>query len=119
MYCSKFWHQGVCNPGRGPANFIVDEFLKLPKGLLVLRYSKILTFFISVVVHAIVDFSGGVSLLKTGSLQFFCAQSLGVMIEDVVQALYCSVPGLKKSDGKPQLWTRVIGYIWVASFVLI
>jgi hypothetical protein len=81
----------------------VDDFLKLPKGLLVLRYSKILTFFICGVVHAIADFSGGVPLLETGSLPFFCAQALSIVIEDVVQALYCSVPGLKKSDGKSQL----------------
>lgn len=76
-------------------------------------------FIISGIVHVIADFSVGVPLFETGSLQFFCTQALGVMIEDGAQALYRTFLRLNKRDGDPPLWSRVVGYMWVAAFVLV
>jgi hypothetical protein len=90
----------------------------MPKGSLIGRYTKIFfTFFQSGLLHAIIDYSGGMDLNDSGSLRFFCMQALGIMLEDVVQAVYRYVSGTKRGSKTPR-WAKVAGYIWIVAFML-
>lgn len=62
--------------------------------------------------HIAGDFGGGVSLTTSGAIHFFCIQTVGIMIEDGVQALYRGRFG--NSQG---LLCKVIGYVWVFVFL--
>ncbi|TVY43262.1 Acetyltransferase, partial [Lachnellula subtilissima] len=115
----KFWHQLTRKMNTGPANFIADAVLKLPKGSLISRYSKIfLVFFISGVMHSIYELGGPMSVDPYGPWIFFCTQVIGILLEDGVQAMYRSLTGTVRSDTLPPLWIRIVGYVWVGAFLL-
>lgn len=45
-------------------------------------------------------------------MPFFCVQTLGIMLEDGVQAIWKRLHGGVKSRDSP-VWQRVVGHIWV------
>jgi len=103
----------------GPANYIADVVLNLPKGSLISRYSKtFLVFFISGAMHSIYELGGPVSVHPYGPWIFFCTQVIGILLEDGVQAMYRSLTGNVRSDRLPPLWIRIVGYFWVVAFLL-
>ena len=63
-----------------------------------------------------VDLASGMTRQESGSVQFFCTQALGIILEDSVQALYQRYKTnlLPASEG----WTKVIGYIWLGVFLV-
>jgi hypothetical protein len=76
-----------------------------------------LVFSISTVMHVAIDAKGGIGLDKTGAITCFLIQPVGIMLEDVVQAIFHRIQGRKKSDQQLMLWTRMFGYIWVWGFL--
>ncbi|TVY44431.1 Acetyltransferase [Lachnellula occidentalis] len=118
-FWGKFWHQLTRKMNTGPANFIADDILHLPKGSLIARYTKIfLVFFISGLMHSIYELGGQMSTNPYGPWIFFCTQVIGVLLEDGVQAMYRSLTGTVRSNHPPALWIRIIGYVWVVAFLL-
>jgi hypothetical protein len=115
----KFWHQLTRKMNTGPANFIVNDVFHLPKGSLLARYTRIFfVFFFSGFIHFLSETSGTMSINPYGAWAFFITQTLGVLLEDAVQAMYRSVTGTPQSESPPPLWTRVVGYIWVLAFLM-
>lgn len=52
-----------------------------------------------------------IPLSESGALRCFCAQALGIMLEDGAQEVY------RRFGGKPGLLSRIVGYIWVLAFL--
>lgn len=103
----------------GPARFIAEDFLRIPRRTKRARYAKmILTFSISGVFHKLVDMAGGMTVQESGSLQFFCTQALGIIIEDMAQAIYFSRLQTKKVIRSSPLWARLLGYVWLGTFLV-
>ena len=72
------------------------------------RYTKILLcFFLSGVVHLLVDLANDLTYAQSGATRFFTTQALGIMVEDGVQEV-C------KFEGR---WKRVVGFLWVWAFL--
>ncbi|KAE9371773.1 hypothetical protein N431DRAFT_342080 [Stipitochalara longipes BDJ] len=111
-FWGKSWHQLLRKPINNPAIWFVENGLGLKKGL-VSRYLKIFTtFFLSGFLHFLADLSSTLPLSSSGALQFFCIQTLGIILEDAAQELY------RRAGGKSGIWTRGLGYIWVVAFLL-
>lgn len=118
---SILWHQMFRQTFSGPATFIVEDFLKIPTRTKRARYTKIfLTFFISGLFHKLVDMAGGMTAQESGSLHFFCTQAFGIVIEDMAQDVYFyfSTSQTKPNRKPSPLWTRLLGYVWLATFLV-
>jgi len=110
---SKFWHQMVRLNVTGPASFLTHTVLRLRKGSLLARYSNVFfSFFVSGAMHVVGDFGGGLGMAHSGALHFFCVQTLGIMLEDAVQALYQSAFGTSRERLR-----RGLGFVWVLAFL--
>jgi hypothetical protein len=97
--------------------FLAHGVLYLPRTGLLQRYSKIFfSFALSGIMHICADGGGGVPASRSGALQFFCVQVLGIVLEDCVQAIWGKIPGSQSNAGG--LFARVMGYFWVAAFVI-
>ena len=110
---SKFWHQSIRQKISSPAYYTTYSLLGLRKGGICARYACIfLTFGISGLLHIIEEYGGGVPLNQSGSMRFYCAQALGILLEDTVQAIFLSWAGHQHWR-----WTRAIGYVWVVLWI--
>ena len=102
-----------------PARLVTYSVLGLRKGGLAGRYlSILLTFFLSGVLHMCGSSAYGIPWHESGAVRYFCMQALGIVIEDAVQAGYIAITGSddRRQGGRPSLWKRFLGYIWVACF---
>lgn len=98
---------------KGPADFITHKILRIPHGTFVARYSKIFfAFAVSGIMHVVSDSGGSVPIAESGALSFFCAQALGIILEDGAQEVYRNIFGNKYSGV-----CRAIGYFWVVTFL--
>lgn len=117
----------------GNAKFWTHGALRQPKGTVIARYLNILfPFFISGILHTILDVCGGVPAAETGAYMFFVLQAFAIMFEDGVEELYrrLGFTRMTKDSGpaqggerqfngtKPFLWQKLIGYGWVALFMV-
>ena len=110
---SSFWHQSYRQKIGSPAYYTTYSLLGLQKGGLVARYTLILlSFTVSGLVHVAEEYGAGVPLHQSNSMRFFCMQTLGIMSEDGVQALF----HWSNADRK-RSWTRAVGYIWVILWI--
>lgn len=86
------------------------------------RYTFIfLTFLLSGMLHICGDFTAGISWSETGGLWFFYVQTLGIMLEDAVQAAYRAIRGSTAKGvrkGEMSLWQRCVGYLWVVVWMM-
>lgn len=116
---SKFWHQILQSPLASNARALTN--LLLPKSLhstLLSRYMmNFLCFFFSGVSHAVSPLGSTLGSQQIhGTIFFFPAQVIGIMMEDLVMAAYKKVMGVQKGQ---QLggWTRYVGWLWVGCFM--
>ena len=115
---SLTWHQLNRRIVSDPTNFILYKLLKLPHGNLVSRYSALtLHFFISGILHAAIDIASGIPWRSSGAVRFFCTQVLGIMLEEIAQAIYFSAFGRFQLPSSPALWSRCLGYVWLVIFL--
>ncbi|RDL36191.1 uncharacterized protein BP5553_06803 [Venustampulla echinocandica] len=118
-FWGNFWHQNLRRMMGEPALFLSRSILHLPEGGILERYTKIMaTFYISGVVHAIADLAGGLPWSKQLTVKFFVTQALGIIIEDTVEAVYRAICGKKRTPGPPAFWIRIVGYVWLAGFLV-
>ena len=116
---SCFWHQSMRQIFSSPATFVTESVLRLQKGGLIARYTRITaTFACSGVYHTFVDMSYGIPQQSSGALRYFCCQALAIILEDTVRFGYRTAVGNPSSKDKPKLWERSIGYIWVAVWLV-
>jgi hypothetical protein len=59
----------------------------------------------------------------SGSLRFFMAQAVGIVIEDFVGWVWRLTSGSRKGGGeggkgKVEVWKKAAGFVWVVVFVL-
>jgi len=92
-------------------DFVSDRVLRLRRGTLTSRYTRIfLAFFFSGVMHIIGDRAFAIPYRAGGAVPFFCLQPLGIMLEDGVQAA-------TRGWGIPGPVRRLVGYVWVVGFL--
>lgn len=114
---SVFWHQNLRKSLSAPADVVVYKFLRFPKGTLVARYLHLsLVFLFSGLMHEVADIAEGFPRPYTGSIIFFLTQTLGIMLEDAVQAVYRAIRGVKRGTPSTAV-ARAVGYIWLALFL--
>ncbi|KAI9699623.1 MAG: hypothetical protein M1836_002657 [Candelina mexicana] len=112
------WHQTLRRQLSAFANLLTYSILHLPRGTLLARYTHIFfAFFGSGLMHLVADVGGTVPVRDSGTLPFFCAQALAILLEDGVQEIYRRLrgPGVRGPLEKSVI--RVIGYAWVVVFL--
>lgn len=117
---SVTWHQHLRSKLSTISDFLTYDICRLRKGSLVARYFNIfISFFISGAIRCLTIFTAGFTFRHScGAFTYFCAQVLGIIIEDGVQALYRWMRGVSRDAGRqPSLWARFVGFIWVLLFL--
>jgi lysylphosphatidylglycerol synthetase-like protein (DUF2156 family) len=103
------------------ADFLLHRILYLPRRTwLVQRLNLFLIFFISGLLHVVIDMASGLSWHESGALQFLCTQVIGIALEEIVHTIYyhsaqqANHPAQSSSTAfRP---TVLAGYIWVIMF---
>ncbi|KAI9706837.1 MAG: hypothetical protein M1812_008212 [Candelaria pacifica] len=112
------WHQTLRRQLSAFANLFTYSILHLPRGILIARYTHIFfAFFGSGMMHLIADIGGKVRVRDSGCLSFFCAQALGIVLEDGVQEMYRRLRGSSTPGPLEKGAMRVLGYAWVVVFL--
>ncbi|KGO44061.1 hypothetical protein PEX2_020700 [Penicillium expansum] len=120
-FWGKFWHQFMRQPFTSISNFIARDVLNLTRSSTLERYTNLfIVFLISAIFHVIVDILQSVPMERSGSMPFYLAFVLGIMLEDGVQNIWKRVQTsndrhekAKQSSGIVPLWKRTAGLVWV------
>ncbi|KAJ5766585.1 uncharacterized protein N7511_004201 [Penicillium nucicola] len=116
-FWGKFWHQFMRRPFTSISNYVSRDVLHLSRSSLLERYTNIsIVFIVSAAFHIIVDILQSIPMGRSGSIPFYLAFILGIMLEDGVQELWKhmqarSEPPSAKED--VPLWKRLVGLVWV------
>lgn len=114
---SLVWHQHLRKYLTALADVIVYNALRLPKGKLVTRYLHLsLVFLISGLLHVWVEVAQGFPARQSGAIPFFVTQAVGIMLEDIVQAVYRAMRGVKR-EAPPTPMARAVGHVWLVVFL--
>ncbi|KAK8129695.1 membrane bound O-acyl transferase family-domain-containing protein [Apiospora kogelbergensis] len=113
-FWGSVWHQCLRRLLTGPADLISDSILRIPRGTLLSRYSRLLlAFTISGALHHAGDIAVGVRPQDAGGGRFFILQGLVIMLEDFVQHIVATNSSLaRNSPARDQIFKR-IGFVWV------
>ena len=112
------WHQNNRLKLSESARYIVYKILKLQRDSVATQYTTLFfTFFISGILHSIIDVSSGIPWRQSGAIAFFCTQALGIILEEWVQKVYNSNRDMKSQADRPALFVRMIGWVWVTMFM--
>ncbi|WXC56489.1 hypothetical protein SNK03_002423 [Fusarium graminearum] len=112
--CRTFWHQGLQNNLRGTATWIVKNVFRLNSYCLTSRYLKILlAFALSGLVHVPSDMGSAVPAAKSGAIQFFSTQLIGLVLEDTFGDMFLPLWKYKTT----RVLAKLAGYFWVISFL--
>ncbi|KAE8391276.1 membrane bound O-acyl transferase family-domain-containing protein [Aspergillus alliaceus] len=131
-YWAVFWHSGLRNPLASNIGFIVYDVLRLRRHSTAGRMLTVgLTFGLSGAIHHFVDEATGIPGADNWAIPTFLIQAFGITVEGLVQQAYHQLtsPKIPSSYGKhkgvtartvepPITWQRIVGYIWVAFWVL-
>ncbi|KAJ5816720.1 hypothetical protein N7447_008953 [Penicillium robsamsonii] len=120
-FWGKFWHQFMRQPFTSLGNFVARDALNLTRSSVLERYTNLfIVFLVSAIFHVIVDILQSIPMESSGSIPFYLAFVLGIMIEDGVQNIWKRVQTpdneqgtAKQSSGIVPLWTRAAGLVWV------
>lgn len=104
------------------SNYLARDILNLPRSSTLERYTNIfIVFLISAIFHVVVDILQSIPIERSGSMPFYLAFVLGIMLEDGVQEIWkrTRLSGTSReatvqlsTDITPS-WGRAIGLIWV------
>ncbi|CAG8905549.1 unnamed protein product [Penicillium egyptiacum] len=120
-FWGKFWHQFMRQPFTSISNFIARDILRLPRSSTLERYANLfVVFLISAIFHVIVDILQSIPMESSGSMPFYLAFVLGIMLEDGAQTFWKWVQTpesgqekAKQSSGTVPFWKRAAGMVWV------
>ena len=84
-------------------------------------------FLLSGILHLTADVVGNIPMGESGAMVFFLSFVLGYMIEDGVQVVWrkrfqgssTSEAGSTNSQKEPDMWKKILGYIWVLAFLTV
>ena len=104
----------------GPANFITDSVLRLRKGSLIARYTRIIAVFVcSGLYHIQIDMSYGIPPRSSGALRFFSSQALAIIFEDIIRFAYSTAfRGLSGKARDLEAYEKLLGYAWTALWLI-
>ncbi|KAI1033239.1 hypothetical protein LB503_008556 [Fusarium chuoi] len=110
-FWGTFWHRLFRKALSGWGDFIPDKVLRLRRGTLLSRYSRLtLAFFASGLMHRCTHYFYRLEARERYEMEtFFLLQPLAIMFEDAVQALLVHI-----LLPRPLRWT--IGFIWFCAF---
>ncbi|KAH8900812.1 hypothetical protein GQ53DRAFT_801261 [Thozetella sp. PMI_491] len=107
------WHQQLRQLHNGPVSFLCGQVLGLRSGGLINRYTAILLSFLdSGLLHVFSEIGDGLPYAMSGCMRFWAMHACGIMLEDGVQAVYRSMSSIERTNREPELWERLVGYIW-------
>ncbi|KAJ5922416.1 hypothetical protein N7516_010119 [Penicillium verrucosum] len=120
-FWGKFWHQFMRQPFTSISNFIARDVLNLARSSILERYTNLfIVFLISAVFHVLVDILQGIPMERSGSMPFYLAFVLGIMIEDGVQSIWKrgQTPDSRQEEAQQPsdivpLLKRAAGMVWV------
>lgn len=108
------WHQMLRTCLVSNVNFLISSILRIPGASTAAYILRIvLVFALSGAVHFGMDLGFLVSMERSGAMHFFVLQGFGMMFEQFVVSVWTSVFG-KNRMGKAG---RVVGYLWVCTFL--
>ena len=111
------WHQNLRATFDGISHLVNHDLLRIPKGTLLARYSRIwIAFFISGAIHAGMA-EDSYHIRGSGTVRFFCTQALGIMLEDGVQAMWARVASDRRKKRDTPLWNKIVGFLWLLAFM--
>ncbi|KAL2692384.1 hypothetical protein Neosp_002791 [[Neocosmospora] mangrovei] len=119
-FWNTFWHQDCLWPMKSLSNYICRDLLGLPRPSFIERYLNILIVFMaSGAMHLTIDLFSYKPPSKAPTLAFFGSMALAIMLEDGVQELCRRITGVdtRKKDVKVPLWHRLVGYVWVTTWM--
>ncbi|BCS28416.1 wax synthase family protein [Aspergillus puulaauensis] len=115
-FWGRYWHQLLRQPFQGTTKFICRDIFHLPYPSSLARYLNIiLVFFCSALMHACIDAKGGIGFNLTGAWACFLLQPVGIIVEDIAEALYARLFGELRRP--TPFWVRMVGYMWVWAFL--
>ncbi|KAL4886421.1 membrane bound O-acyl transferase family-domain-containing protein [Aspergillus karnatakaensis] len=118
-FWGRYWHQLLRNPFQSITKFITQTILRLPQTGFTATFNRylnvLLVFSCSALMHASIDAKGGIGFDRTGAWACFLLQPVGIVLEDLVCGFYTKLFGA--TQGKTPIWIRIIGYIWVWTFL--
>jgi hypothetical protein len=102
-------------------NFVARDVMNLTRSSILERYTNLfIVFLVSAMFHVIVDILQSIPMEISGSMPFYLAFVLGIMLEDGVQNIWkrLQTPDEGKmeanqSSGLVPLWKRAAGLVWV------
>ncbi|PWY80767.1 hypothetical protein BO94DRAFT_625910 [Aspergillus sclerotioniger CBS 115572] len=110
-FWGKSWHQTLRALLVSNADFLSSS-LHIPIPLRT-PFRFIFCFFVSGIIHLLMDVGFGVSIPESGALWFFSLQVLGVLVEVSVGRV------LGKGLGDVGMWVKKgVGFVWVGAFML-
>ncbi|CAG8081039.1 unnamed protein product [Penicillium nalgiovense] len=120
-FWGKFWHQFMRQPFTSISSFIARDVLRLTRSSTLERYTNLsIVFLVSAIFHVIVDILQSIPMERSGSIPFYLAFIIGIMLEDGVQNLWkrLQTPESgqdeeKRSSDIVPLWKRAAGMLWV------
>ncbi|KAJ5178574.1 uncharacterized protein N7500_001273 [Penicillium coprophilum] len=115
-FWGKFWHQMLRLPLTSTSNFLARDVLGLPRSSLERYVNVFIVFFLSGLVHVVIDSVRNVSPKELGTMSFFLSFVVGYMIEDGVLALWKRTRG-SQNNGLPAWWQRALGFCWVITWL--
>lgn len=119
---SLVWHQNNRQMISQLADSLLHRTLYLPRRTWLTRHLNLfLNFFISGLLHAVIDMASGLSWHESGALQFFCTQVIGIALEETARTIFYQFNRRANHTGKsPSAAFRptiLAGYIWVIAFI--
>ena len=114
---SVFWHQNNRLIISEPTRFIVRQIPQSPPSLA--QYLTLaVAFILSGTLHLVIDIASGIPWRESGAMRFFGTQVLGIMLEESLQAICSRSHTLKRLCEPHRQWIRVLGYVYVAAFMV-
>ena len=103
------------------SSFVAQDILHLTRSSTLERYTNLsIVFLTSAIFHVIVDILQSIPTERSGSMPFYLAFILGIMLEDGVQHLWKRLQTsdngqdqAKQSSDMAPLWKRIVGMVWV------
>jgi hypothetical protein len=117
-FWGKFWHQHLRFTLTSFSDSLCKDILRLHGA--VQRYTNIFVVFaLSGTMHLAQDLVFGFSWRQSGAMVFFCAQAVGIMVEDAVQSIWRRVDGRvgDEKNAPTPMWAKVFGWAWTWVFL--
>ncbi|PWY74916.1 hypothetical protein BO83DRAFT_388228 [Aspergillus eucalypticola CBS 122712] len=124
----KFWHQILRIKFTAISNYITRDVFGLAISSFLERYTNVFCVFpLSGILHLASDVVRNKPMRESGAMVFFLSFVLGYMVEDGVQAVWrkrfqdssTSEASSTNSQKEPEIWKKVLGYIWVLAFLAV